>query len=199
MTATRSRSPNLAPNVNGSSGQGNYGSDFRINGGRTNQTEYILDGQPITTGYLHNVPPSVPSKEAVAEFKVLTNGLSAEYGRLSGGAVILATRSGTNEFHGSAYEFFKNDKLNANDWNSNRFGQPKGVFHDNVYGFTFGGPVLIPKLYHGRDKTFFFVNYEGSRHVTGSNAATRLSPNHAGAAGRLLEEPHRQRSACSNL
>jgi hypothetical protein len=166
----------LAPNVNGSSGQGNYGSDFRINGGRTNQTEYILDGQPVTTGYLHNVPPSVPSKEAIAEFKVMTNGLSAEYGRLSGGAVILATRSGTNEFHGSGYEFFKNDKLNANDWNSNRFGSVKGVFHDNVFGFTLGGPISIPKVYKGRDKTFFFLNYEGARHVTGSNSELASVP-----------------------
>ncbi len=112
----------------------------------------------------------MPSKEAVAEFKVITNGLAAEYGRLSGGAVILATRSGTNEFHGSGYEFFKNDKLNANDWNSNRLGRSKGVFHDNVFGFTFGGPIELPKIYSGKDKTFFFLNYEGLRHFTGSNA-----------------------------
>ena len=160
----------LAPNVNGKSGEAGYGSDFRVNGGRTNQTEYIIDGQAVTTGYKHDIPPSVPSKEAIAEFKVLTNGLSAEYGRLSGGAVILATRSGTNDFHGSGYEFFKNDMLNANDWNSNRLGRTKGVFHENVFGFTFGGPVTIPKVYRGRDKTFFFLNYEGTRHVTGSNA-----------------------------
>jgi hypothetical protein len=166
----------LAPNVGGQSSQGGYGQDFRINGGRTNETEYFLDGQPVTTGYLHNVPPSVPSKEAVAEFKVMTNGLSAEYGRLSGGAVTLVTRSGTNDFHGSGYEFFKNDKLNANDWNSNRLGQPKGVFHDNVFGFTFGGPVWIPKVYRGRNKTFFFLNYEGDRHKEGSNSSQASVP-----------------------
>ncbi len=160
----------LAPNVNGKSGEAGYGSDFRVNGGRTNQTEYYLDGQPVTTGYMHDIPPSIPSKEAIAEFKVMTNGLSAEYGRLSGGAVILATRSGTNEFHGSVYEFFRNDRLNANDWNSNRLSRNKGVFHDNVFGGTFGGPVRIPKVYNGRDKTFFFLNYEGVRHVTGSNS-----------------------------
>ncbi len=159
----------LAPNVNGSSDQGAHGSDFRVNGGRTNQTEYVLDGQAVTTGFLHNVPPSVPSKEAVAEFKVVTNGLSAEYGRLSGGAVIMATRSGTNEFHGSLYEFFKNDKLNANTWNGNRRRQNRAVFHENVFGFTFGGPVLIPKVYRGKDRTFFFLNYEGGRYKSGSN------------------------------
>lgn len=166
----------LAPNVNGSSEQGNYGTDFRVNGGRTNQTEYVIDGIAVTTGYKHEVPPSVPSMEAVSEFKVVTNGLSAEMGRLSGGAVLLATKSGTNEFHGQAYEYFKNDKLNANSWTANRFGRPIGVFHDNVYGGSFGGPIWIPKLYKGRDKTFFFLNYEGVRHSEGSNVALASVP-----------------------
>lgn len=155
----------LTPNVTGSAG------DLRINAGRGGQTEYFLDGVPLTTGYDHSVPASYPSREAVGEFKVITNGLSAEYGRLSGGAVVLVTKSGTNDYHGSAYEFFRNDKMNANDWNSNRFGRSKGVFHDNVFGATFGGPVHIPKVYRGKDKTFFFFNYEGSRRVTGSNAS----------------------------
>ncbi len=88
----------LAPNVNGWSGEDSYGGDFRINGGRTNSAEYYLDGQAVTTGYYHDVPASMPSKEALDEFKVVTNGLSAEYGRLSGGAVVLTTRGGTNEF-----------------------------------------------------------------------------------------------------
>ena len=166
----------LSPNVNGSSSEAGYGSDFRINGGRTNQTEYFLDGQPVTTGYLHSVPPSTPSIEGLAEFKVVTNGLSAEYGRLSGGAVLLVTRSGSNEFHGGGYEFFKNDKLNANDWNSNRLGRSKGVFHDNVFGFTLGGPITIPKIYNGKNKTFFFVNYEGTRHKSGSNSSQASVP-----------------------
>jgi hypothetical protein len=161
----------LTANVSGSSQN-----DLRINGSRSGQIEYFIDGVPVTTGYLHTVPPSVPSMEAVSEFKVLTNGLSSEYGRLSGGAVVLATRSGTNNFHGSVYEFFRNDKLNANDWNSNRYGRAKGVFHDNVFGGTFGGPVWIPKVYDGHDKTFFFLNYEGTRRSTGSNVALASVP-----------------------
>jgi Carboxypeptidase regulatory-like domain/TonB-dependent Receptor Plug Domain len=160
----------LVANVNGTSEQEGQSTDFRINGGRSAQAEYYVDGVPSTTGYQHNVPPSVPSMEAVGEFNVVTNGLSAEYGRLSGGAVVLVTRSGTNQFHGSGYEYLRNQDLNANTWNSNRLGQPIGVFHDNVFGGTIGGPVRIPKLYNGRDKTFFFFNYEGTRHVSGSNA-----------------------------
>ncbi len=163
----------LAPNVSGTSERAG---DLRINGGRATQIEYFVDGVPVTSGYDHTVPPSLPGREAIGEFKVLTNGLSAEYGRLSGGAVVLVTRSGTNEFHGSAYEFFRNDKLNANDWNSNRFGRRKGVFHDNVFGGTLGGPIRIPKIYNGRDKTFFFLNYEGTRRATGSNAVLTAVP-----------------------
>lgn len=161
----------LTPNVSGS----NQG-DLRINGSRSKQIEYFIDGVPVTTGYLHDVPPSVPSREAIAEFKVITNGLSAEYGRLSGGAVQVVSRSGTNQYHGSVYEFFRNDKLNASDWNTNRFGRKKGVFHDNVFGGTFGGPVSIPKLYNGRDRTFFFLNYEGTRRRTGNNVALGSVP-----------------------
>jgi hypothetical protein len=161
----------LTPNVSGTD-QNN----LRINGSRSKQIEYFIDGVPVTTGYLHDVPPSVPSREAIAEFKVITNGLSAEYGRLSGGAVQVISRSGTNQYHGSVYEFFRNDKLNASDWNSNRFGRPRGVFHDNVFGATFGGPVRIPKVYNGQDKTFFFLNYEGTRRRTGSNAALGSVP-----------------------
>ncbi len=161
----------LAPNVTGTSQ-----SDLRINGSRSGQIEYFIDGVPATTGYLHEVPPSVPSREAIAEFKIITNGLSAEYGRLSGGAVQVVSRSGTNQLHGSVYEFFRNDKLNASDWNSNRFGRPRGVFHDNVFGGTLGGPILIPKVFNGKDRTFFFVNYEGTRRRTGNNTQMASVP-----------------------
>jgi hypothetical protein len=166
----------LAPNVTGSASQGGHDNDFRINGGRTGQAEYYIDGMAVTTGYMHNVPQSVPSMEAVSEFKVVSNGLTAEFGRLSGGAVLLATKSGTNDIHGSALWFFRNDKLNANNWDSNRRGRAKGIFHDNIYGGSIGGPVRIPKLYNGKDKTFFFLNFEGVRTSTGSNASVASVP-----------------------
>ena len=97
-------------------------------------------------------------------------------GASPGGAVQVVSRSGTNNFHGSVYEFFRNDKLNASDWNSNRFGRPRGVFHDNVFGGTFGRPILIPKVFNARDKTFFFVNYEGTRRRTGNNTQLASVP-----------------------
>ena len=166
----------LVANVNGTSEQEGQSTDFRINGGRSAQAEYYVDGMAVTTSYSHNVPPSIPSMEAVEEFNVVTNGLSAEYGRLSGGAVVVVTRSGTNQFHGSAYEYLRNNDLNANTWSSNRYGEPIGAFHDNVFGASLGGPLEIPKLYNGHDKTFFFFNYEGTRHVSGSNATLASVP-----------------------
>mgnify|MGYP003694638807 CR=1 FL=1 len=109
--------------------------------------------------------------EAVGEFNVVTNGLSAEYGRLSGGAVVLVTRSGTNQFHGSGYEYFRNNVLNAQRLELQSIRRvPIGVFHDNVFGGTSGGPVVVPKLYDGHNKTFFFFNYEGTRHNAGNSA-----------------------------
>jgi len=174
----------LAANVNGASEQGNYGTDFRINGGRTNQTEYIIDGLPVTTGYKHEVPPAVPSMEAVAEFKVLTNGFAAEYGRLSGGAVVLVSKSGNNEFHGQAYWYFKNDKLNANSWTSNRFGRPKGVFHDNVFGGSIGGPVLILGLGIDVRPTFQFENLT-SETRKGKGRAPRKQAGRAGSPSQI--------------
>ena len=161
----------LAPNVTGTSQ-----SDLRINGSRSGQIEYFIDGIPATTGYLHEVPPSVPSREAIAEFKIITNGLSAEYGRLSGGAVQVVSRSGTNSFHGSVYEFFRNDKLNASDWNSNRFGRREAYFMTTSSVQLFGGPIVIPKVFNGKDKTFFFVNYEGTRRRTGNNTQLASVP-----------------------
>ena len=92
----------------------------------------------------------------------------------------MVTRSGTNDLHGSAYEFFQNQVLNANDWNSNRYNEPKGAFHNNIYGFAVGGPVYIPKLYNGRNKTFFFLNYEGTKLQRGQQRCDRGGPHGLG-------------------
>jgi len=168
----------MTPNVNGTNEQIGHANtnNFRINGGRTSQVEYMVDGVPATTAYEHEVAASVPSKEAVSEFRVLTNGFSAEYGRLSGGAISVVTRSGGNRFHGNTYEFFRNDKLNATSWSTNRTGGTKTVFHDNIFGASFSGPVTLPKVYDGRNKTFFFFNYEGIRNSSTGSATLGSTP-----------------------
>ncbi len=138
-------------------GEGN----FSTLGARSYQTNILLDGvdnnSRASGGALgfqaQNVKPSI---DAVQEFKVVTNNNSAEYGFRMGAAVIVQTKSGTNEFHGTAYEFLRNDKLDANTFFANRSGAPKPAFRRNQFGATFGGRII-------KDKTFFFGSYEGTR------------------------------------
>ncbi len=157
----------LAGNVAGSGNRAAPGSDTRINGGRTIGIEYKVDGVTAGTGLGHKVVDTTPTMETVAEFKVITNGISAEYGRLSGGAVEVVTKSGTNDYHGQLFEYFQNDHLNANSWQQNALGGEKVKFTQNLFGGVVGGPVLIPKVYNGKNRTFFFFNYEGLRRREG--------------------------------
>jgi hypothetical protein len=145
---------------------------FSANGTRPAQNNYLLDGidnNSDTVDFLNGTNFVVlPPVDAVDEFKVQTSGFSAEYGR-SGAAVLNATiKSGTNELHGAAWEFFRNDKLDAADFFENSHGVPKGELRQNQFGFTAGGPVVIPKLFDGRNKVFFFGDYEGLRRVQGT-------------------------------
>ncbi len=138
-----------------------------VNGARGNQNEYLLDGAPNTNPG-QGGPTIFPSADAVAEFRVLTNAYSAEYGRAAGGVFNVATRSGSNDLHGTAYDFLRNDAITANDFFANRAGRAKPAFRFNQFGFTAGAPILLPKLYNGRNRTFFFVDYEGVRQTQGS-------------------------------
>src|SRR5467141_2664621 len=145
---------------------------FAANGLRPAQNNYLLDGidnNSDTVDFLNGTNFVVlPPVDAVEEFKVQTSDFSAEFGR-SGAAVLNATiKSGTNEFHGAAWEFFRNDKLDAADFFENAGRRPKGALRQNQFGFTAGGPVVIPKLFNGRNKLFFFADYEGLRRVQGT-------------------------------
>ena len=145
---------------------------FAANGSRPAQNNYLLDGidnNSDTVDFLNGTNYVVlPPVDAVEEFKVQTSDFSAEYGR-SGAAVLNATiKSGTNELHGAVWEFFRNDKLDAADFFENSHGIQKGELRQNQFGFTAGGPVVIPKLFDGRNKVFFFGDYEGFRRVQGT-------------------------------
>ncbi|MFN0122530.1 MAG: TonB-dependent receptor domain-containing protein, partial [Blastocatellia bacterium] len=146
----------LAPGV---IDRGGSGSGPIINGGRSNTSEILFDGAETRNSTTNDIGYR-PPLETVQEFKVITNGMAAEFGRTGGGVVTAASRSGTNNLHGSFYEFLRNDKLNANSWASNRVGLPRNAFRRNEYGFSVGGPVYVPRVYDGRNKTFFFVNWE---------------------------------------
>jgi hypothetical protein len=148
----------LAPGV---VDRGNPGTGPLINGARSNSTVIMLDGaeqRNSTTNDLNYSPPL----ESVEEFKVVTNGLSAEFGRTGGGVITAATRSGTNTFHGSAYGYMRKDRFNANSWTNKRNHVAKGKEDIKQYGFTLGGPIR-------KNHTFFFVNAERSKSVVPDN------------------------------
>jgi hypothetical protein len=145
---------------------------FAANGSRPAQNNYLLDGidnNSDTVDFLNGTNFVVlPPVDAIQEFKVQTTDFSAEFGR-SGAAVLNATiKSGTNDFHGVAWEFFRNDHLDAADYFENAGGIPKGAFQQNQFGLTAGGPVVIPHIFNGRNKLFFFADYEGLRRVQGT-------------------------------
>ncbi len=132
-----------------------------VNGQRNQDNNYSIDG--VDNNFMHmNSPGGSPPMDSIQEFRVATNN-SAEYGRSAGANVNLAVKSGGRELHGSAYWYVRNDKFDANPWFNNRDRILKTPFKQNQYGLAFGGPVLIPKLYNGRDKTFWFASWEGFR------------------------------------
>jgi Carboxypeptidase regulatory-like domain/TonB dependent receptor-like, beta-barrel len=130
-----------------------------INGGRNLTNEFLLDDVPNTTmGY--NGVAVIPPLDAVQEFNVLTNSFSAKYGRTGGGLTTVVTKSGTNNFHGTGWEFLRNDNLDANDFFANRSGAKLREFKQNQFGVAAGGPII-------RNKTFIFGSYEGFRQISG--------------------------------
>lgn len=132
-----------------------------VNGQRQQDNNFTLDG--VDNNFLfQNSPGASPPMDSIAEFRVLSN-TSAEFGRSAGANVSIVTRSGSRELHGSFYEFLRNDKFDAADFFANRSGLGKLPFRQNQYGFALGGPVVLPRLYQGRDKTFWFFNWEGFR------------------------------------
>jgi hypothetical protein len=138
---------------------GNTGTGPIVSGGRSNTTAVLFDGQDTrNNSTLDNA--YTPPQESIQEIRFITNSFSAEYGRSAGGVIAAAGKSGANQLHGSLYDYLKNDKLNANSWTNNRNNVARGRQRHNEYGFTLSGPVYIPRVYNGKNKTFFFFNWE---------------------------------------
>src|SRR6266849_3918952 len=149
--------------------------ESKLSGGQNFSTEVLLDGASIVHAELGSTfDENAPSVEALNEFKVTTSTIPAEFGRTTGGVESFTTKSGGNAFHGTAFDILHNDKLNANSWFNNLNGAPKPRDHQNDFGGSLGGPVWIPKLYNGRDKTFFFFSYEQYRNNVGTSNITTL-------------------------
>ena len=164
----------LAGNVQGSmNANANGQTSIQLNGGRTSSVDYYVDGGVVNSGQANGISNQIPSMDAVAEFRVVTSGISAEFGRISGGYVTLITKGGTNKISGTGYAYMFDDALNENSWEQKAIGAKKADFRQNTYGFTAGGPIVVPGAYDGHNKTFFFVENEYFRR----NEAGRVTLN----------------------
>ncbi len=161
----------ITPEVAGS-GDGN----FRVGGGRIGGFGMTLDGTAITVArpdaQVSWTQINSPSVEALTEFSVESGGFKAETGHASGGTISFVSKSGTNQFHGDLYEFLRNQVLDARGF----FAATKAIYKQNDFGVTAGGPVWLPKIYDGRNRTFFFFSYEGFRNRVGASATPYTVP-----------------------
>ncbi len=152
----------------------------KIGGGQNFGNEILLDGTSMLRSENgSSFDEAAPSVEAIAEFRVLTSTIPAIYGRTTGGIETFGTKSGTNQFHGTGYDILQNEDLNSNSWFNNGYAasctpQPacrspyaRPIDKKNDYGVNLGGPVWIPKLYNGKNKTFFFFNWEQYKQSVG--------------------------------
>ena len=159
----------------------NLGGDngFILGGGQAAAYGTNLDGVSANTSRALSkswVATNAPSLEAVTEFTVDTNGFKAEFGHAGGGVMNFVSKSGTNEFHGSAYEFLRNNAFDANNFFNNRAGIAIPIYKQNDFGASVGGPVWFPKIYNGKNKTFFFFSYEAFRNRAGGNRLLAIRP-----------------------
>jgi hypothetical protein len=157
----------MVPGTTGGGGSvtGSGAGTFAIagGGGTTGRVEYMVDGIPNTVSMKNGGPVYIPSADAVEELKVQTTMFDASYGRSNGGVINITTRGGTNTVHGTAYLFKQWDALNANTWTNNRNGIAKPPVDYRQYGYLFSGPVYIPRVYDGRNRTFFSTTFERDR------------------------------------
>jgi Carboxypeptidase regulatory-like domain/TonB dependent receptor len=165
-------------------GWGNY----QVNGSFGNESAEYLDGQPLNIGYI-NLPVIIPTQDSIEEFKVQTSNTGADWGKFSGGVMNFSTKSGTNSLHGEAYEYLRNKVLDANDpFNKahellNGEKNKPGAFTQNQFGANAGGPLWIPHLYDGRDKTFWFFSWEAFRLRQGASPVLTTVPTPAELGG----------------
>jgi hypothetical protein len=167
--------------------------DFSVNGQRTESNYYTVDGVsanispgsgipgPVNGGTLPastalGTTQSLISVDALQEFRVQSSTYSAEYGRSPGGQFSLVTRSGTNVLHGAVFEYLRNSVFDANNWFNDYFQKPQPALRQNDFGGTVGGPIKLPELYSGKDRTFFFFSYEGLRLTQPQPAAVQYVP-----------------------
>jgi hypothetical protein len=157
---------------------------YSINGGRTEYNNWEIDGGDNMDNGSNSSLNVYPNLEAIAEFKVLTSNYGAQYGKNGSGTVEVETKSGTNQFHGSAFYYGRNDFFNANSWQNNGQGIPRPSYKKHDWGYTIGGPVYIPHLYNNsKRKTFFFWSQEWRREIQPGSTISQNVPSDAERGG----------------
>ena len=169
---------------------------FSANGAPVAATDVFVDGVANTVNVNRGVNISgwVPAVDAIGEFKLEVGSLSSEFGRSGGSMTNIMVKSGTNQLHGSLYEFFRNSKLDANQYFARGQGRKLAAFGANTFGFALGGPVVLPKIVDGRNRTFWFLNYEGSREgnavdFVGSTPTARMRAGDFGEVPQVIYDP----------
>jgi hypothetical protein len=168
----------MMPQVRSRDGE-NAAGDFQIGGGQYSDWNVSVDGLSIERGWRNHVRSEsrlMPPVDAIEEFRVDTAAFKAEGGRASGGNMTIVTKSGTSEFHGTAFEYSQSQRFDANTWLNNKLGRPKAVYRRNDFGATLGGPITIPKLYRARDRSYFYLSYEAYRYPTTSGTSELTVP-----------------------
>ena len=164
--------------------QANYGPSFSVAGQRDNTSVVLIDGVEISGQELNNYPLAIPPLDSVAEFRVQTSNYSAEFGGNSGAVINVASKRGSNEFHATLYEFLRNDALDARNY----FSTSVDPLKRNQFGFVASGPVVLPRLYNGKDKLFWMFAYEGTRQRQ-AVTSTSLVPTLKERAGDFSDAP----------
>ena len=177
----------------GVTSRGTDASTFRVNGGQAQGTAILIDGAGTQRAQNGTFFSEVgPGPDAFQEFTISTSSYSSEFGSSSGGVVNFTIKSGSNGYHGEAYDLLRNTSLNANSFINNSNKLPRNIDRENDFGFNVGGPVWIPKVYNGKNRTFFFFNYEGYRFTQGENVLLTVptAKMHTGDFSELLSDPY---------
>ncbi len=152
----------------------NTGNSYSVAGGQVNGTNISVDGNPVQEAEFNATNRSIPTPDSIGEFRVESGVLTADKGRYAGGVISMQTQSGTDQYHGRAFFYFRNEVMNSNDWTDNSLGNPRQAFDQKNYGAAVGGPVRIPHLYNGKSHTFFYAAWEGERFSQGQEVVSSI-------------------------
>jgi len=179
----------MLPQVKSGNGESAW-DDFQVGGGQQHDWNVSVDGLSVEmgwrnhVGYMNRLTPPIDSVE---EFRIDTAVFKAEHSRASGGNISVTTKSGANELHGALFDYYQSERLDANSWLNNKLGRSKPIYHRNDFGANVGGPVYLPKIYNGRNKTWYFFSFEGYRFPSTSGVSQLTIPSQRMTAGDFSE------------